>query len=84
MRRGQKRKDGSHDDGDEDGGAHPLEEDVGEGFEDGVGHEEDGQGRVVRPRAQLQILGKTSDLGVADVGTVEESQQIQQTQLDRT
>jgi hypothetical protein len=43
---------GLHDDGDEDGGAELLEEDVGEGLKDGVGHEEDGEGGVVGGCAQ--------------------------------
>lgn len=70
-----------HDDWDEDGWTHALEQDVGEGLKDGVGDEEDRQSGIVGSTAETEILSKSIDLGIADIGTVQEGEQIQQTEL---
>lgn len=70
-----------HDNGEEDTRTHSLEQDVGEGFESGVGHEEDGQTGVVLAARHVQVGLKAVDLGIADVGAVEEGYEVEEAEL---
>jgi len=65
-----------HDDGYEDGWPQPLEQEVGKGFEEGVRDEKDCQCIVVVPGVKLEVRRKVRDLGVADVGPVQEANEV--------
>ena len=67
-----------HDDGDEDGRPQALEQDIGQGFEERVGDEEDGQAGVVLPSRDVQRVGQAVELSVADVGAVEEGDEVEE------
>ena len=54
-----------HDGGDEDAGPQALEQDVGEGFEAGVGDKEEGEGGVVFAVAHAEVVDEAVDFGVA-------------------
>jgi hypothetical protein len=69
---------GEHDGWDEDAGTPAFEQDLGEGFEEGVGDEEDGQGEVVLAVGHMQVGLEALDLGVADVGAVEEGDEVEE------
>ena len=71
----------SHNNRDKDRRAEPLEEDVRQGLEDGVRDEEDGQGRVVRRLAQLEIRNEAGDLGISNIGSVEEREEVEEAEL---
>ena len=60
-----------HDDGQEYARSIFLEQDVGQRLEDGVGDEEDGEGRVVLAICQVEIFLQTVDFGVAYGGPTE-------------
>jgi hypothetical protein len=61
-----------HDGGDKDRGAEFLEHDLGQGLEDGVGDEENGKGEIILGVCHVEVGLQALDLGVADVGAVEE------------
>ena len=67
-----------HDDGDEDGWAEAFKEDIGEGFSEGVGDEKDGEAGVVLATGDSEIFLKADDAGVADVGAVEEGDEVEE------
>ena len=69
-----------HDDGDENAGAQALEQDVGEGFEASVGDKEDGETGVVLAGGDVETLLETIEFGVADVGAVEEGDEVEETE----
>lgn len=54
-----------------------LEEKVGRDLEDDVGDEEDGQTGVVLVARETEILHEAVDLGVGDVDSIQEGEQIQ-------
>jgi hypothetical protein len=66
-----------HDGGDEARRPQPLEQDVGKGFKHRVRHEEDGERGVELRCREAQVVAETGDLGVADVGSVEEGEEIE-------
>lgn len=61
---------------DEDARTKPLEQRIGQRFEDGVDQEEDGEPNVVLVVAHVQIFLETLDLGIADVCSVNEGCQV--------
>ena len=67
-----------HDDGDEDRRAQALEQDVRQGFEERVGDEEDGEAGIVLPPRDVQGVGQAVELGIADVGAVEEGDEVEE------
>jgi hypothetical protein len=71
----------SHDYGNEDGRPQLLEQEIGESLKHGVGDEEDGQGVVVVPGVHGDISRQVGDLGVADVGPVEEADEVEEAEL---
>lgn len=70
-----------HGNGYEVGRAQSLEQDVGYRLEDGVRHEEDGQRGIVAGRREAQVRAQAGELCVADVGTVEEGEQVEEAKL---
>ena len=71
-----------HDYRDKHRGPQPLQQDVGQRLEYRVRYEEDGERRVVFPRAHvMQTLLQTVDFRVADVGAVEEGEEVEDTEL---
>lgn len=54
-----------------------LEQDVGGDLAEDVGHEEDGQGRVVLDAAHAELGLEAEGAGVGDVDAVEEGEQVQ-------
>ena len=57
-----------------------LHQDVGRNLEDDVRDEEDGQSRVVLNTSQVEIRLESESAGIADVDTVQESQEIENDQ----
>ena len=51
---------------------------MGQGFEDGVRDEEDGQGEVVLGVGHVEVRLQAFDLGIADVGAVEEGDEVEE------
>ena len=70
-----------HDDGDKDGRAPSLEHDVGQGLKDGIGHEEQSQSLVVLGHSYFESVTQAGDVGIADIGSIQEGQQIQTAKL---
>lgn len=70
-----------HGDRDEVRGAQSLEQDVGYRLEDGVRHEEDGQGGIVAGRREAEVRAQAGELCVADVGAVQEGEQVEEAEL---
>ncbi len=68
-----------HYDGDEDAGTEAFEEDIGQGFEKGVGDEEDGQAGIVLAAGDVEAFLEAIKPGVAYVGTIEEGDQVEKT-----
>ena len=62
--------------GDKNTRPHPLQQDVGDGLKQRIGDEEDCQSEVVLLAVHTQVLVQTGDLGVADVGAVEEGEEV--------
>ena len=69
-----------HDNGNEDRRAQALEEDVGQRLEEGIGDEEDGQAGIVLAAGQVEGFLEAVEAGVADVGAVEEGDEIEETE----
>lgn len=67
-----------HDDGDEDAGPETFEHDVGQGLEDGVGDEEDGEGEIVLARGDVDAGLEAIEFGVPDVGSVEKGDEVEE------
>ena len=67
-----------HDDGDENARTEALEQDVGQRFEEGVGDEEDGQASVVLAAGDVEAFLEAIELGVADIGAVEEGDEVEE------
>ena len=61
-----------HNDGDEDGRAKTLEKNIGEGFGERVGDEENGEAGIVLATGDSEGFLEADDAGIADVGAVEE------------
>ena len=72
-----------HDHGNEDGGASPLEQNVCQRLEDGVGHKEDAERGEVGRRAQLELGLQASNAGITDIRTVQEGQEVETAQLSQ-
>lgn len=70
-----------HDDGNKDGGAGSLEQEIGQSLENGIGDEEDCERRIVLRRRHGNVLGEVGHLGVADVCAIEEAHEIQKSEL---
>ena len=68
------------DGGKEDTRRPALDGDVGEGLKSGVGDEEDGQCDIVVGATHVERLLHVGDTGIANVGAVEEGQEIEQRQ----
>lgn len=64
--------------GNENRGSEALEQDVGQGLEESVGDEEDGQTGIILTTGDFQGLLQAVELGVADVGAVEEGDEVQE------
>lgn len=73
-----------HDNGDVDGRAQSLEQDVAERLKNRVRDEEDGQCGIVPGCGKIQVCAKAGDFGIANVGPVEEGQQIEEAELRPT
>jgi hypothetical protein len=76
-----------HDAWNEAGGFETLQHDIGERFEDRVGYKEDRQSSIIcagceRMLRRTETLLEAINLRVSDIGTVEESEEIQNTELD--
>lgn len=69
-----------HDGGDEYRGPQPFEQDIGQGLEQGIRDEEDGDGGIVLAArlGQVQRRLEAVQAGVANVGSVEEGDQVEQ------
>lgn len=67
-----------HDDGDEDRRAQALEQDICQWLEERVGYEEDGQASIVLAARHVQGVDQAVEFGIADVGTVEEGDEVEQ------
>jgi hypothetical protein len=73
---------GSHDDGNEDGWAEALQQDIGGRFEDRIRHEEERERSIVLAGANIiQTLLQPIDLGIANVGTIEKGEKVEDTEL---
>lgn len=70
-----------HDDGNKDGGAGSLEQEIGQSLKNGIGDEEDCERRIVLRRRHGNVLGEVGHLGVADVCAIEEAHEIQKSEL---
>lgn len=64
----------------EDAGAKSLEQYIGDGFGQGVGHEEDGEGGIILPAGDVQALQQAIQFCVPNICPVEEAYQIEETQ----
>ena len=62
----------------EDTRPQPLEQDIGEGFKERVGDEENGETGIVLATCDLEGLLETVETRIADVGAVEEGDQVEQ------
>ena len=69
-----------HDQRNENAGSKALEEHVGQGFGQCVGDEEDGQGSIVLATCHVEILLQAIQFCVADIGSVEKTDEVQQTE----
>jgi hypothetical protein len=69
-----------HNDRQEDARPKLLEKDVRQGLEARVRHEEDGKRRIVLAVGHLQIFLQAVNLRIADVGPIQEGDQIQERQ----
>lgn len=71
-----------HDGRDEDGRAEALEEKVAKGFKDGVGDKEDGEGGVeLFGGVDANVVFQMGNLGVADVGAIQERHKVEEREL---
>jgi hypothetical protein len=71
----------SHEDRYEDGRLQLLEKDVCQWLTHGVRDKEDGQCCVELGRSKTEVGREASDLGVADVGSVEKGEEVEDAQL---
>ncbi len=69
-----------HNQGNEDARSQALEEDVREGFGQGVRDEEDGEGGVVLAVCHVEILLQAIQFRIPDVGSVEETDEVEETE----
>lgn len=67
-----------HDDRDENAGAKALEQDIGQGFEERVRDEEDGETGVVLAACDVETRLEAIELGIADVCAVEERDEVEE------
>jgi hypothetical protein len=73
-----------HDCRDEYGGPKALEKKVAEGFKYGVGDKEDGEGGVeLFGGVDANIGFEMGNLGVSDIGAIQESDEIEKRKLER-
>jgi hypothetical protein len=75
-----------HDYWDENRWAKALQQDIREGFEDGIGYEEDRESSIIFASRQgmfrrTKTLLQAVDLGVADIGSVEEGEKVENAEL---
>jgi hypothetical protein len=70
-----------HDDGDEQRRTHALEQDIGERLKDRIRDEEHRERGIIISTTQKEILGECIDLGVTNIGTVQERQQVEKAKL---
>ena len=68
-----------HNDRDENARSQPFKQNVGQRLEAGVGDEEDGETGIVLAAGDVETLLEAVKLGVADVGAVEEGDEIEET-----
>lgn len=71
----------SHNGRDEDGRSRPLQENIGEGFKDGVRNVEDGQAVVEIASRHVNVIQKTGDFGISNVGPIEEADKVEEAKL---
>ena len=69
-----------HDDGYKDAGSQAFEEDVGDGLEEGVGDEEDGETGIVLAASDMKTCSEAVKFGVADICTVKEGDEVEETE----
>ena len=67
-----------HDARNEDARSKALQEDVGEGFEEGIGDEEDGEAGIVLTAGDVETFLEAIQLRVADIGSIEKGDEIEQ------
>ena len=67
-----------HDARNEDARSKALQEDVGEGFEEGIGDEEDGEAGIVLTTGDVETFLEAIQLRVADIGAIEEGDEVEQ------
>lgn len=63
----------------EPAGTESLEEDIGERLGKRVGNEEEGEGGIVLTPSDVQAVLKTVESGISDIGSVEETDQVEKT-----
>ena len=68
-----------HDEWNESAGTKSLEEDIGERLGERVGYEEKRESSIVLPPSDVQTVLKTIESGISDIGSVEETDQVEQT-----
>ena len=74
----------SHNCRDEYGGPETLEKKVAEGLKHGVRDKEDGEGSVELFRGvDANVLFEMGNLGVPDIGAIQESDEVEKRKLDR-
>lgn len=71
---------GNHDGRYENAGTKPFEKDVGQGFCQGVGYEEDGESRIVLAAGNFQACLQAVYPRVSNIRSVEEADQIEKTE----
>jgi pyruvate-formate lyase len=75
---------GIHDNWNEDGRPQSLQQDIGEGLENGVRDEENRERRIISARRHvMKALLQTIDFRISDIRSVEESEEIEDTELLR-
>ena len=68
---------GSHDGRDKDRGPEPFEQEIGQGFEDCVSDEKDGQRCIELARGHGDVVGEVRNLCVADIGPVQKADEVE-------
>ncbi len=68
----------NHDDRNENTGAKALEQDVGQGFEEGIRDEEDGEAGIVLAAGNMEALLEAIKPGIAYIGTIEEGNEVEE------
>lgn len=67
-----------HDKGDENTGSKALEKDIGQGFEEGVGDEKDGEAGIVLTARYVETLLKAVKLRVPDIRSVQKADKVEE------